>query len=190
MQGKGYDRRVSVIDLASFTLEYDIDVAPNLSLIRADKHGRLWVASRGDYQQYTSRLYQLNKDKTGRMVVTDSIDTPVSGMFLKGDSIYFYGATYDASWKQAHLFGIIDVNKCQIVNDRLINIPDDHPVKTAYGIMVHPSTGDIYIMDATNFVSSGSLTCFDRDGQFKWTTRTGDIPGHAVFLSNEKTIRP
>ena len=187
LQGKGYDRRVSVIDVATFTHEYDIDVAPNLSLIRADGHGRLWVASRGDYQKHPSRLYRLTKDRTGRMAVTDSIDTPISGLYLKGDSLYFYGSTYASDWKQVTQYGIIDVNRCEVVNTHLISETEEHPIKTAYGLMVHPVTGDIYIMDATNFVSSGSLTCFDSKGQFKWTTRTGDIPGHAVFLS--KTIK-
>ena len=163
MQGKGYDNRVSVIDLKSFTVESHVNVAPNLSLLRADSHGALWVASRGDYQNYPSRLYHLKKGKQGQMVVSDSIDTPVSGMAILGDSIYYYGSTYDQNWQPQTTYGIIDI-------------------KTTYGIMVHPITHDIYIMDATNYVSSGKLYCFDNDGNYKWVTWTGDIPGHAVFL--------
>ena len=70
----------------------------------------------------------------------------------------------------------------KIVNDHLVSPPADNPIKTTYGIMVHPLTHDIYIMDATNYVSSGKLYCFDHDGNYKWVTWTGDIPGHAVFL--------
>ena len=52
--------------------------------------------------------------------------------------------------------------------------------KTAYNLLVHPISHDIYVLDATNYVSSGKLYCFDRNGKFKWTTWTGDIPGHAA----------
>ena len=182
LQGRGYDHRVSVIDLASFTHAYDIDVAPNLSLIRADRHHRLWVASRGDYQNWPPRLYLLAPDATGRMAVADSIDTPVGGMTLAGDSIYFYGGNQGTTGIQHVRYGIIDINRRAIVDSQPLDIPTTSPIQTPYGIMVHPATHDIYVLDATNYVSSGKLYCFDSDGHFKWLTRTGDIPGHAVFL--------
>ncbi len=186
LQGKGYDNTVSVIDLATFTKERDIHVAPNLSLLRSDSHGRLWVASRGNYAEMPSRLYRLEKNAAGQMALADSIDTPVSGMAMKGDSIYFFGTTYDAQYRPVSSFGIIDVNACKVVNANCITPPADNPIKTAYGIIVHPATGDIYVMDATNYVSSGKLYCFGSDGQYKWVTWTGDIPGHAVLLSKTK----
>ena len=182
IQGKGYDNRVSVIDLATFNVENHITVAPNLSLLRADSHGGLWVASRGDYQNNPSRLYHLKKNRQGQMSVADSIDTPISGMAILGDSIYYYSSTYDQNWQPQTKYGIIDIKSSTIVNDHLISPPADNPIKTTYGILIHPITHDIYIMDATNYVSSGKLYCFDRDGNYKWVTWTGDIPGHAVFL--------
>lgn len=190
LQGRGYDRRVSVIDLATFRHEYDIDVAPNLSLIRADQYGRLWVASRGNYGNYPPRLYLLEKNAAGKMVRSDSIDTSVSGMCFEGDSIYYYGTTTGSNHKPVNTFGIIDIAKKEIVNTHLITEPEDNAIKTAYGILVHPITHDIYIADATNYVSSGKLYCFDREGNFKWFTWTGDIPGHACFLKRELKINP
>ena len=120
------------------------------------------------------------------MEIADSIDTPVSGMTILGDSIYYYGSTYDKNWQPQTTFGIIDIKTGAIVNDHLVSPPADNPIKTAYGIMIHPITHDIYVMDATNYVSSGKLYCFDHDGNYKWVTWTGDIPGHAVFLEMRK----
>ncbi len=185
VQGHGYDRRVSVIDLATFTHERDIDVAPNLSLIRADRHGQLWVASRGDYKSQPSRLYCLRPDATGQMAKADSIDTPVGGMCVEGDSIYYYAADFNTSGQQAKAFGIIDIPKMEIVNRHPIQEPADNPIRTPYGLLVHPVTHDIYVMDATNYVSSGKLYCFARDGKWKWTVWTGDIPAHAVFVPRD-----
>ena len=185
INGKPYDRRVSVIDLKTFTKERDIDVAPNLSLIRPDKHGRLWVASRGDGKAYPSRLYMLEPDANGQMALTDSIDTPVGGMCIAGDSLFFYSSSAHTQGGQNSTFGLVDLTTLTITNRQPIMPPAESPIKTPYGIIVNPSTRDIYVMDATNYVSSGKLYCFSKDGRFKWVTWTGDIPGHACFLSTK-----
>ena len=185
IHGKGYDRRVSVIDLATFTHQYDINVAPNLSLLRADRHGRLWVASRGDYLTTPSRLYLLEKNANGWMAVSDSLNIAVGGMCLFGDSIYFYGGNASAQGQYTGTLGIIDMKTRRVVNDHLVTPPADNPFKTPYGIMVNPANRDIYVTDATNYVSSGKLYCFDRDGQFKWVTWTGDIPGHLALVPHD-----
>jgi hypothetical protein len=183
LQGLDYDNRVSVIDLATFQVERNIEVAPNLFRLRADRHGRLWVASRGDYMNYPPRLYLLQDD-----VVCDSLDTPVSDMAFRGDSLLFYGAQTNVfTGKITVGYGYIDTAS-QIVDGKFVDrqyrsiIEDPSVIEMPYGIMVHPQTGDIYVMDATNYVSSGRLFCFDSNGKLKWKTWTGDIPGHAAFL--------
>ena len=182
VQGQGYDNRVSVIDLATFTHERDIEVAPNLSLIRTDRHGRLWVASRGDYGSHRPNLYWLEKNADGQMTLAGSIDASIGGMCIDGDSLYYYGATQDATGRQIKAFGIIDLQQKRIVDQNPLQEPTDNPIKTPYGITIHPETHDIFVMDATNYVSSGKLYCFDRHGQWKWVMWTGDIPAHTAFV--------
>lgn len=179
MQGRPYDRTVSVIDLSTFREERRIDVAPNLFRLRADGHGQLWVASRGDNEDYPSRLYCLKPDANGLMAMADSIDVPVSDIAMRGDSLCFVGISYDENWETVPNFGIIDVKSRRIISDHLVQ--DASAIETPYGLIVHPLTGDIFVMDATNYVSSGWLFCYDKDGIFKWKTSTGDIPGHACF---------
>lgn len=176
MQGMGYDRTVSVIDLAAFKVIKTIDVAPNLFHIRSDRYGTLWVSSRGDYASVPSRLYEVYGD-----AVVDSVDTPVDGFDIHGDSLIYYGNKK---------YGIIDIRSGRIVNSDFIHQSSNDPIKTPYGIIVHPETGNIYIMDATNYVSSGKLFCFDRDGNYKWSTWTGDIPGHACFTGKGSGATP
>ena len=180
IQGKEYDWTVSVVDLNTFTEERKITVAPNLFRLRADRHGQLWVSSRGDYSdEHPSRLYLLAKNGAGLMEKRDSVDVPVSDLALRGDSLYYVGTSYDEAWTMTTNFGIVDVNKCQLLTTQIVK--DASQIETAYGLMVHPVTGDIFVMDATNYVSSGWLLCFDKDGNFKWKTSTGDIPGHACW---------
>jgi DNA-binding beta-propeller fold protein YncE len=83
-------------------------------------------------------------------------------------------------------YGIIDVASRQIVTRRFITDGTDQKIRIPYGIMVHPHTKDIYVTDAKNYVSPGTLYCFDRHGRQKWNVRTGDIPAHLAFLGELK----
>ena len=70
-----YDNTVSVIDIETMTQIRKIPVGINLHRIRADKYGKLWVSSRGDYEKIPSRLFVLEKDKrTNRMEVRDTLN--------------------------------------------------------------------------------------------------------------------
>ena len=52
--------------------------------------------------------------------------------------------------------------------------------------MVHPETKDKYITDAGNYVTTGILYCFDKDGKRKWSVAAGDIPAHFALLPASK----
>ena len=182
--GQDYDHTVSQIDLATFREERRISVAPNLFHIRADRHGQLWVSSRGvddDEAPMPSRLYRLTKDASGQMQLRDSVDRVVSDFDIVGDTLYYCG-THTAGRHMSRYYGSIDIRNAQTLTDQLLQDDGTWSIQTPYGIKVHPITGDIYLMDATNYVSSGYLLCFTRDGHLKWRTSTGDIPGHACWL--------
>ena len=176
-----------VVDLASFTEERQIDVAVNLHRCRADKYGQLWVTTRGDYYDNPSGLCWLQSDNNGQMQLKGRMDMPVSDMCIVGDSLYYLGAEFNyatANYEQS--LGIINVRTHEIVTTHLA-IPDAYwYMEQPYGIIVHPTNHDFYLMDAKNFVSSGSLLHFNADGSFDYMVRTGDIPGHAVFLMKDE----
>ena len=182
MQGLGYDCRVSVIDLNSFTVERQVEVAPNLFRLRADRYGQVWVTSRGSEGENNtlSQLYLLNGNTVGA-----TIDLPVSDLAFRGDSLC-YLATANGHMET----GVIDIKSHSIVSRQLLKPSADYSIETPYGMMVHPETGHIYVMDATNYVSNGWLYCFDADGNYQWRASTGDIPGHGVFLPKEIGTAP
>ena len=59
--GAKYDNTVSVVDLKSMKVEYDIEVAVNLELMLVDAEGTIWVSSRGNYSDVSSTLNYLVK---------------------------------------------------------------------------------------------------------------------------------
>lgn len=175
-----YENTVSVIDIDKFIESKRVKVARNLHRLRADEYGNLWVSSRGDYYHQPSRLYWINTF-SDRLV--DSLDIAVSNFHLDGDSLYVYSTEWSyINMDNVITYGIVDVHKKEVVTRNFISDGTDQKIKIPYGIMVNPITKDIYVTDAKNYVSPGTLYCFDKEGKQKWNVRTGDIPAHIVFL--------
>jgi YVTN family beta-propeller protein len=183
-----YDNTVSVIDIETMTQIRKIPVGINLHRIRADKYGKLWVSSRGDYEKIPSRLFVLEKDKrTNRMEVRDTLNVSCSEMDICGDSLYLYSVEWsNISQENNVTYGIIDVRTGELISNSFIKDGTETDIEIPYGLKVNPETGDVYVTDAKNYVSSGNLHCYGRDGIRKWSVRTGDIPAHMAFLYKNK----
>ena len=68
--------------------------------------------------------------------------------------------------------------KCHVGVSTVSRAMNNHPD-------INPETKEIYVCDATNYVTPGYLYCFSPAGKFQWKVRTGDIPAHIAF-STEK----
>ncbi len=179
-----YDNTVSVIQMIDFKQVEQIPVGINLHRLKKDKYNKLWVTSRGDYQGRPSRLYVMEK-KTGynKMIVSDTIPVACSNMAFFGDYLYYYATEWNNYTSSNTIsYGVIDIRTKEIVSTNFITDGTDRDITIPYGIAIHPETGDIFVTDAKNYVSSGTLYCFDQQGRKKWSVRTGDIPAHMVFL--------
>ena len=191
---KGYERTVSVIDIASFKEEKRIDVAYNLERIKADSRGDLWVSSRGDYKSLPARLFFIDREKG---MVTDTIPIAATNYWIDDDLLYVYGTEWSYitnSWEIS--YSIVDtrtrelvmvpdtifegdiIKEIRQVPKKIITDGTDKEIEKPYGIMVHPETKDIFITDAGNYVTPGALYSYDKNGKRKWGVETGNIPGH------------
>lgn len=179
-----YDNTVSVIQMVDFKQVEQIPLGINLHRVKQDRYKQLWVSSRGDYESRPSRLYVLGK-KAGynRMEVTDTVPVACSNMAVRGDSLYYYATEWNNFTASNSIsYGIIDVRTHEVLSTNFITDGTEREITIPYGIDVHPETGDIFVTDAKNYVSSGTLFCFGPDGRKKWSVRTGDIPAHIAFL--------
>lgn len=179
-----YDNTVSVIQMIDFKQVEKIPVGINLHRLKKDSYGKLWVTSRGDYNSTPSRLFVMDK-KTGynKMIVTDTLQVACSNMAFHGDSLYFYATEWNNYTSSNTItYGIIDIRTKKLVSQNFITDGTEKSITIPYGIAIHPETGDIFVTDAKNYVSSGTLYCFDHNGRRKWSVRTGDIPAHITFL--------
>ena len=177
-----YDSTLSVIDLASFKQVATIPVAPNLHRVQADHLGQLWVSSRGDYFDTPSRLFCLSLNTTNSL---DTLNIPVSNFTILGDSLYYISTEYSyETYEDTICYGIVDIRTHQPIQNHLIT--DGTTLVKPYGIAVHPTTRDIYITDAGNYVTPGMLYCFSPQGSLQWSVRTGDIPSAICFIWNQE----
>ena len=116
-------------------------------------------------------------------IVGGSIDVPVSSMCIVGDSLYYIGTTWsNQTQKNTVKMGLVNVRTHEEIQTDLFNSSEARSMTLPYGIIVHPEAKDFYLMDAKNYVSSGSLLHFFADGTFDRKWATGDIPSRAVFV--------
>lgn len=155
------DSTVSVIDIATFKEIKKIPVRANPGRICSDGKGCVFVVTRGifDYNKmdYDTRLHRIDTDFDE---VTVTYDIPVLDMAIDGEYLYLYG--YENS-----SIKVMDVVTGTIFNDNFIC--DGTKINKAYSIDVNPSNGQVYICDANDYVTPGTLYCFDPYGYLKYT---------------------
>ena len=174
-----YDKTVSVIDLNTFKETKKIDVEVNLHRLKKDADGDLYVTSRGDYYDIPSNLFVIDS-KTHQIKKT--FDIPVSNFTISGDKLYYFSNSFSyETFTYEKSFGIIDTKTEQVIASNFINEGDLATIETPYGIAVNPNNGDIYLTDAGNYVSTGYIYCFDKNGVKKWKQTAGNIPAHIAF---------
>jgi len=179
-----YENTLSVIDVVTFKELQRIVVAPNLHRVCADKQGNIWVSTRGDYYNTSSKLYCIDA-KTNQL--TDSITVVVSNFCLDDDKLFIIGAGWNYVTMQNEVnYGVVDVVSKQLISKNFIADGTNSKMKMPYGIAVNPITKDIYVTDAKNYVNPGTLYCFSQEGKKRWEVRTGDIPAHFAFLGKIK----
>ena len=175
-----YERRLSVIDLPSMTVVEEVDIDINLQHVQCDRYGGLWISSRGDYVESSSKLFCYDVRK--RRIVAE-VDVPVSNMVLQGDSLYIVSNAWsNVTMSDEPSYSIVDVAQKRVVRDNFITDGTDAAIRKPYGIAVNPITKDILVTDARNYVNPGYLYCYGSDGVLRWSVRTGDIPAHIAFF--------
>lgn len=175
-----YDRTVSVIDLGTFRQTKKIDVAINLHRIEVDRNGLIYVSSRGDYYNTPSMTCVI--DSATDEVVEKLSLLPNSEMTICGDSLYVCATEWSYLTNSNTVsYAIYDVGRHRTATHNFITDGTDKQITIPYGIAVNPETRELFVTDAKDYVTPGTLYCFSPDGKMKWSVTTGDIPAHIAF---------
>lgn len=176
-----YDRTVSVVDLGTFEVVNTIDVAINLHRMKLAPDGLIYVSSRGDYYGTKSDVFVIDQ-KAQRVV--GRLGVAASEMCMDGDELYLISVEWSyVSGKNEIRYTLYDTRKREILPRNFITDGTEKEISIPYGLGVNPETKEIFVSDATNYVTPGYLYCFSPEGKLKWKVRTGDIPAHFAFTS-------
>ena len=181
-----YDNRVSVVDLKTFTLVQNMDVAINLHRLRQDAHGNIYVTSRGDYNGIGANTYSIDSQTNS---VCDSLGFAANNLCICGDSLYAIGVQWNAATGKNDIsYTLYDIGKHKKIVGGFITDGSDSRIELPYGIAVNPTTREFIVTDAKNYVTPGTIYYYNADGTLKWEATTGDIPAHIAFVCQPTNI--
>lgn len=175
-----YETTISVIDLNTFAETKQIEVAPNLHRLKADRYGDLYVTSRGDYYEIPSKIYVID---TKTETVKTKFDIAASQLVIDNDIAYVYSTEWSYITGENIIgYHMVDVKNEELLDRSFISDGTEKKITLPYGIAINPETKDVYVTDAKDYVSPGTVYCFDPAGNLRWSATTGDIPAHFAFV--------
>lgn len=158
-----------VIDPSSDEITNTIDLEAGPSGIAVDANGFLWVMCTGGLGGDDPVLFKVNPSTEEVAVV--ELDGEVSGFLETNpqkDSLYF--ASESAVFKMS-------INATASPSAVFINLDEI----LLYGLSVDPSNGNIWLLDAEDYVQNGTAHVYTPDGNFIFSETVGKLPNGALF---------
>jgi YVTN family beta-propeller protein len=168
-----FDKTVSVINLTTLTETKKITVTVNPITITADTYGNVYVLSAGNYGDVSAGITIINNATD--VVKTQSAlnlgyNIPIAAF---GDYVYYPTADNKIAMYNA---------KTQKL-ERTNFITGGVTIKSPYAITVDGTTGEVFVADANDYSSNGSVTAFDKNGNKEYSIETGISPGRITLLN-------
>lgn len=176
--GTGAGKKLSIIDLSSFTKTGEIEVVVNPTKIRSDKNGNLYVISNGNYSTIPSSLQKISTSDNKVTVLGTDI---ASNLEAGKDKIYLMKEDYTT---MSTLLSYYDIATNKIVNEAFVEA-DKADIKRAYNITVDPITENIYIA-TSDYKNEGGMHIYNSNGGYIKSFKTKGInPMGAYFVTTE-----
>jgi YVTN family beta-propeller protein len=164
-----YDKTVSVIDLLTQTVTKALTVVVNPQNVVADNYGNVYVLSAGDYNTIGSSLAIIDANTDA---VKSQTDFDGSNMAIQGDNIYFI--TSDGNIE------VYNAKSQGVTIDSFIT--DGTVIKAPYSVTADGTTGEVFVTDAVDYSSNGTLFAFDKTGKKEYSVKVGINPGKVALL--------
>ena len=169
---------VQVVDVNNDMKVADITVGKEPNGMVVDKNGMVWVLCEGgswDVDPESPTLWKIDPMTKQALCVVTFEETALnlaidpSGTYL----YYVYGGDW-TSGGDLHRASIYDPSQ----EDDFV-IPSEG--KMFYKVFVNPNNGDIYLSDAKNYVTNGTVYRYSSDGVLLSSFEAGICPGFMLF---------
>jgi YVTN family beta-propeller protein len=167
------DNTVSVIDMGTLTETKKITVIANPVTMAADTYGHVYVLSLGDFASIQGGMTII--DNTTDAVKSQSTLSLGYNIPMAASGDYVYYPTADNK---------IAVYNAKTQTGGAVNfITDGTTLTSPYAITVDSLSGEVFISDAKDYSSNGTLYAFDKTGKKEYSITTGINPGRIIFVN-------
>jgi YVTN family beta-propeller protein len=169
--GFGNGNTVSVINLATLGVSGTITVADNPADVVRTSDGQIYVLCAGAYGDFNDP----NDDTPAKVMVIDPSSETVMDSILIGGHAFRMSAGKDG---KAYVVAEGNIVQIDTQNHSVVG-----PFATGihYGVGVEEESGDVYIADAKDFVTPGSILVYSPNGTKRDEHTVGLIPGRFAF---------
>lgn len=171
--GKHFDSTISVIDLNSLKEERRIDIGGNPNAIATDGKGNLFVSYSSETPPLNQGIVMIN---TLSNEISPVIDTAAGIVRYFDDRLFVTGG-----YLNNQAVKVLDLKN--INNGTSEFITDGTFLRRPYALDIDESNGDVYIGDAEDEISGGTIYCFDKFGKkkFSFYDQSGIRPNSFAF---------
>lgn len=170
---------VQVVDIENDIKVADITVGVEPNGMVVDKNGMVWVLCEGDSfdldADVPSTLWRINPLTKDATLVT-TFEQQALNLAIDPTRTYLY-FIYGGDWTQGG-----DLHRKHVDNpDAEDNFVIASEGKMFYKIAVNPENGDIYLSDAKNYTTNGTVYRYSSDGLLLSSFNAGICPGYMLF---------
>ena len=169
------DSTVSLVDLNTELEVKKIKVGLNPYKVEINAGGNIFVSAYGNFSNIPPSISFIN-GATNISSVNLGSNFSYSNIRISGDIAYLYNNYGGTGTAKVYNTATNTFVRNEFIADGTI-------IQTPYGINIDEQNGDVYIADAKNFVSAGSVTCFGSNGvkKFSFSVSPGVSPNTILF---------
>ena len=167
------DNTVSVINLVTLSEMKKITVIANPVSVAADTYGNVYVLSLGNFANILPGMTVIDNTTDAVKSQTNpslSFNIPI---VVQGDFAYYFTADSKIAMYNVKTQTLAQANF----------ITDGTVITTPYAINIDSTTGEVFIADAKDYASNGTLYAFDKTGKKEYSIATGINPGKIAFVN-------
>jgi YVTN family beta-propeller protein len=170
--GGGFDKdsTVAIVDVTTETVTSKINVGVSPNSLLQDANGDIWVLAGGHWSDKNGKLVQI---KNNAIVATYTVPQGASSLVTNStkNTLYFIAgkAIYQKDLTTATPSVFVDKPTPTAV------------FGTLYGLDLDPKSGYLYLADAKNYSSTGTVYVFNNSKVLQDSLKTGVIPSGFWF---------
>ncbi len=170
------DSTVSVVNLTTNLEVQRITVCVNPQTVAVNSVGDVYISGFGNFSTIPATISVINSS-TNTLKTTLGSEFSYDHIRINSDTAYLYN-----NYGGAGICKVMNTINNTVIRNEFIT--DATAISVPYGININSENGDVYIADAGNFTSAGSVTCFGSNGRkkFSFSVAPGVNPNKILFV--------